>query len=827
MEAFPANANAVYSESEGVIVSDKKIFEDEQDFVEQYRATCVAEFGAKFEDITDQEKYYALAKLVANKSRSIATESHSKEEKKVYYFSLEFLIGPLLDNYLINLGIEDVVADGVKSMGIDLETLCKQEADPGLGNGGLGRLAACFLDSMAHEGIAGNGNGMRYRYGLFRQEIKGGKQVETTDNWLAGGFPWETRKDGSAVVIQFGGHVVRHEDENGHYWFTQEGGEKVRAVPYDVPIVGYGGKTVNKLRLWSAEPYEEGFDLDAFNAGDYAAANKFRSDVEAISTILYPNDSGEHGRLLRLKQEYLFVSAGLQTILRTYEREFGPDWENLGKRVCVHTNDTHPAMCGPELMRILVDEKGLDFDKAFEIAHETISFTNHTVMPEALEKWPINTFRALLPRLYMIIEEVDHRWRDQLSREGRWGDVLKETAILWDGQVRMANLSIIFSHSINGVSALHTSILEESVFKDFYQINSGMFNNKTNGVTHRRFLAEANPSYSKLITEAIGTGWMDDAMELEKLVDFEDDPSFLEGFSAAKKADKERLAAYVKETSGVELDTNMVFDVQVKRFHAYKRQLLNVFKILDIYNRLLSDPNYNPQPTAFIFSGKAAQSYFFAKETIRLINSLADVVNNDSRANDKIRVAFIPNFAVSNAQLIYSASDISEQISVAGAEASGTSNMKLMMNGAITLGTLDGSNVEISELVGAENIKIFGLHSDEVDALRASGRYYAWDEYNNDRGRLGVCVDELTDGVLGRLSGNFENVRDHLLVDNDPYLVLRDFRSYVQAWDELTAEYENRNRWNKAAVHNTAKAGYFSSDRTIREYMADVWHISQ
>lgn len=807
-----------------------KIFENEQDFVEQYRKACLAHYGEPFEECTSQEQFSVLVGLVASKSRAAQITSHPKGAKKVYYFSLEFLLGPLLDNYLINFGIRDLVDRGIKSMGADLDTICRQEVDPGLGNGGLGRLAACFLDSMAHEGIAGYGNGMRYRYGLFRQSIEGGRQVECTDNWLANGFAWETRKDDSSVIVQFGAQVVRHEDENGHFWFTQEGGERVRAVPYDVPIVGFGGKVVNKLRLWSAEPSAEDFDLDAFNAGDYARANKFRSDVEAISTILYPNDSGEHGRMLRLKQEYLFVSAGLQTILRTYERDFGDDWERLGDHVSIHTNDTHPAMCGPELMRLLVDERGVGFDAALKIAQEVLSFTNHTVMPEALEKWPIATFRALLPRLYMFVEEIDRRFREDLSSrlsptDGNWTNVLKSTAILWDGQVRMANLSIIFSHSINGVSALHTQILKDSVFHEFYELRPEAFNNKTNGVSHRRFLREANPSYSRLITDAIGDGWLDDAMELEGLVAFEGDASFLDGMEKAKHEDKERLAAFVKQVSGVELDTSTVFDVQVKRFHAYKRQLLNVFKILDLYNRILADPSFEMQPTSFIFSGKAAQSYTFAKEIIRLINSVADVVNADARVNDKIRVAFVPNFAVSNAQLIYSAAEISEQISVAGAEASGTSNMKLMMNAAITLGTLDGSNVEISELVGPDNIKIFGLHANEVEELRASGRYYAWDQYNADRARLGRVVDELTDGTLARLSGNFDSVRDYLMADNDPDLVLRDFPSYAQAFDELSHDYADRRWWNKAALHNTAKAGYFSSDRTIREYMADIWHI--
>ncbi len=810
--------------------NNDKIFETKLDFAQQYRDTCQAELGKTLDKCSDLEKYQVLAKLVASKGNALMPESHTQDEKKVFYFSLEFLIGPLLDNYLINLGIRDLVEDALKDMDIDLDTICRQEVDPGLGNGGLGRLAACFLASMAHNGMAGYGNGMRYRYGLFHQDIEGGRQVERTDNWLANGFPWETRKDSSAVLVRFNGHVVRHEGEDGKYWFTEEGGDLVRAVPYDVPIIGYAGRTVNKLRLWSAEPATEDFDLDAFNAGDYAKANKFRSDVEAISTILYPNDAGEHGRMLRLKQEYLFVSAGLQTILKDYEKDYGPDWENLGKHVSVHTNDTHPAMCGPELMRLLVDEKGVDFDLAFKIAHETVSFTNHTVMPEALEKWPINTFRALLPRLYMFIEEIDRRWRDSLSEKlgadhGSWTDVLRNTAILWDGQVRMANLSIIFSHSVNGVSALHSDILKRETFKDFAALEPELFNNKTNGVTHRRFLREANPAYSKIITSAIGEGWLDDADELEKLIPFEKDASFLDAMDAAKKTNKERLAAYIKETTGTVLDTNMVFDVQVKRFHAYKRQLLSVFKILDLRNRILDDPNFNPQPTAFIFSGKAAQSYAFAKEVIRLINSLADVVNNDPRVNDKIRVAFVPNFAVSNAQYIYSAADISEQISLAGTEASGTSNMKLMMNGALTLGTLDGSNVEISQLVGPENIKIFGMKTEEVEELQASGRYYAWDMYNNDRARIGRIVDQLTDGTLAGLSGNFESVRDHLMVENDPYLVMGDFYAYVQAWDELTAAYADRRSWNRSALHNTAKAGFFSSDRTIHEYMEDIWHI--
>lgn len=798
------------------------IFKDKQDFIDQYQEKCQATYGKDFSECTDQERYFALASLIADKARQREHETHPKGEKKVYYFSLEFLLGPLLDNYLLDFGITDIVSEALDDMGSDLETICKQEVDPGLGNGGLGRLAACFMDSMATLGIAGYGNGMRYRYGLFRQSIEGGRQVERTDNWLEHGYPWEVRKNESAVTVQFGGQVVRHE-KDGYFWFTQEGGDLIKAVPYDVPLVGYGNKKVNKLRLWRSEPNEDAFDLDAFNNGDYAGAFRFRSDAQAISTILYPNDAGEHGRILRLKQEYLFVSAGLQTILRSYEKEYGPDWEHLGDHVCVHTNDTHPAMCGPELMRLLVDEHRVDFDLAFKIAQQTISYTNHTVMPEALEKWPISTFRNLLPRVYMFIEEIDRRFRENFPKTGsNWSEELSRTAILWDGQVRMANLSVIFSHSVNGVSELHTEIIKDSVLHDFYKLWPERFNNKTNGVSHRRFLGNANRPLSKLITSAIGDKWYGDAMELEKLQQFENDPSFLEEVGKAKRECKERFAKYAKETTGIVIDTNTVFDTQVKRFHAYKRQLLNVFKILDIYTRMINE-GYQPQPTTFIFSGKAASSYTFAKEVIRLINSVADVINNDERVNDTIKVVFIPNFAVSNAQVIYPATDIDEQISTAGTEASGTSNMKFMLNGAITLGTYDGANIEITKLVGEDNIKIFGLRAEEVEALQ--GRYFAWNEYNADKARLGHVVDMLTDGSLSHLSGNFESVRDELMVNNDQYLVLKDFRSYVQAWEELTSGYKDSRSWNRMSLHNTAKAGYFSSDRTIREYATDIWHV--
>ncbi len=805
-----------------------KIFDSKEDFLESYQSSVTSLSGKPFERTSDLDRFQALARLVASKARGIETETEQRVTeqgtKRVYYFSIEFLIGRLLDNYLINLGVRDIVADGLRDLGVELDDLCELEPDPALGNGGLGRLAACFLDSMAHEGIAGFGNGMRYRYGLFKQKIVNGAQQETTDEWLSHGYPWEVRRPDKAVRIGFGGRVESYE-EGGRTFFRTVDTDDVLAVPYDIPVVGYGGTTVNKLRVWSAESVGEKFDLEAFNRGDYAAADAHRAEAEAISAILYPNDAGEHGRLLRLKQEYLFVSAGIYSLLDTFRSEHGSNWKVLPDYVAIHTNDTHPAMCGPELMRILIDEEKLEWDEAWDIVTRTISYTNHTILPEALEKWPIETFSRLLPRLYQIIEEISRRWREGFdTSQPDWQNLLRNTAVLWDGSVRMANLSVICSHSVNGVANIHTEILKSATLKDFYVLTPEKFNNKTNGISHRRFLAEANPGYARLITDAIGTGWLDDASELSKLSAFENDPAFLEQVGAVKRENKVRLARYVKRTCGVTINPDTIFDVQVKRFHAYKRQLLNIFKVMDIYNRRLADPNFRVEPTTFIFSGKAASSYDFAKETIRLINSVADVINNDDRVNEVMRVCFIPNFRVSNAQLIYPAAEISEQISTAGMEASGTSNMKLMMNGAITLGTLDGANIEICELAGRENEQVFGLTEPEVEALRASGTHFAWDAYANDPARLGRVIDELTDGTFARLSGGFESIRHELMLNNDADLVMKDFHSYVDAWEELTGSYADRATWNRKALHNTACSGWFSSDRTIREYRDEIWH---
>ena len=805
-----------------------KIFDNKQEFTELYRDAVMSISGKSVEAASDLDRFNALAKLVAEKARTVATTSDARVtaegKKRVYYFSIEFLIGRLLDNYLLNFGVRDMVAEALDDMGFDLSVIENQEPDPALGNGGLGRLAACFLDSMAAEGIAGYGNGMRYRYGLFKQEIVNGSQVEATDEWLTHGYPWEVRRQDKAVTIKFGGHVEGFE-ENGRTFYRTVDTQDILAVPYDIPVVGYAGETVNKLRVWAAEPVEEHFDLEAFNRGDYALADAERAEAEAISAILYPNDAGEHGRLLRLKQEYLFVSAGIYSLLDTFEKEHGENWELLPQFVAIHTNDTHPAMCGPELMRILIDEKKLEWDDAWNIVTQVVSYTNHTILPEALEKWPIGTFSKLLPRVYQIIDEISRRWHESFdtTQEG-WQERLRQTAILWDGEIRMANLSVICSHSVNGVAKIHSDIIKNIVLKDFYALTPEKFNNKTNGISHRRFFAEANPTYAKLVTEAIGDGWLKDAFELEKLKGFKDDTEFLKAVGASKRANKERLAAYVKAETGLVIDPNTVFDVQVKRFHAYKRQLMNIMKVMDIYNRRIADPNFHVTPTTFIFSGKAASSYTFAKETIRLINSVADVINNDARVNEVMKVCFIPNFRVSNAQLIYPAAEISEQISTAGKEASGTSNMKLMMNGAITLGTLDGANIEIADLAGRENEAIFGLTAPEVEQLWASNSYFAWDTLNNDRERLGRVMDELKDSTFAGLSGNFESIYNELMNNNDPDLVMADFRSYVDAWEALTNSYGDQETWNRKALLNTASSGWFSSDRTIREYRDEIWH---
>ena len=803
------------------------MFTNKYEFISQLEEQAQEVFGKDFESCGKGGRFYALASLIDSKARLVRNASQKKfskeKTKKVYYFSMEFLIGKLLDNYLINLGVRDIVEEGLAQYGENLDDMCRMEADPGLGNGGLGRLAACFVDSLASLGYAGNGNGIRYRYGLFKQVIEDGRQVELADDWLTHSYPFERRRSDHSVKVRFGGHVERIYDGD-KVRFEWVGGETIMAVPYDIPVLGYGAETANTLRIWSAEPCEERFDMDAFNAGDYAGARRYRADIEAITSVLYPNDNGEKGKILRLKQEYMFVAAGLRDIIETFRKEFGNNWKEFPDAVAIHTNDTHPAMCAPELMRILVDEEGLEWDDAWDIAVRSISYTNHTILPEALEKWPIDMFRSLFPRVYDFVEEIDRRYCESFPKdiENR-GEKLKNTAILWDNEVRMANLSVIAGHSVNGVAALHTDILKNNVLRDFHDLMPEKFNNKTNGVSHRRFLAEANPPLAKLITDAVGSGWMKDASKLEGLLAYQDDPAFLEKITQCKRQNKERLASYIKETSGVEVDPGSIFDIQVKRFHAYKRQLLNVLKIMDLYNHIIDDPGFEIVPSTFIFAGKAAQGYDFAKDCIRLINSVADVVNNDPRVRGLIKVAFVPNFQVSNAQLIYPAAEISEQISTAGMEASGTGNMKFMMNGAVTLGTLDGSTVEIAEKVGDENIRIFGLRAGEIDEYRRNYSYIAADVLLGDED-LRRVVNQFVDGTYAALSGNFNLIYDSV-VRNDEFFVLKDFRSYAETWYELQKMYNDTGRWAKVSLINTARSGYFSSDRTIKEYAGDIWHL--
>ncbi|MCQ4638317.1 glycogen/starch/alpha-glucan phosphorylase [Anaerovorax odorimutans] len=805
------------------------MFSGKEDFKEQYLAEVSETMAKPFGECTRREKYEVLAKMICSRAAKLHAETRLRHStlrrKEVYYFSMEFLLGRLLTNYLINFGAEATVRAGLKDLGEDLDELSRMEPDPGLGNGGLGRLAACFLDSMAFEDIAATGMGARYRFGLFKQKIENGKQTEEPDPWLVNGYPWEIRNWDSARQIRFGGRVERT-FENGKISFEHTAYQTVLAVPYDVPIVGYGGKTVNMLRLWQAEPPEEKIDLAAFSRGEYSEAVRERNEIEAITAILYPDDTTPAGKELRLKQEYFLTAAGIASIIDHYKHQYGASaWRAFPDRVAIHTNDTHPALCVPELMRLLLDQENLEWDDAWDIVTKTISFTNHTIMPEALEKWPIGLMQQLLPRVYMIIEEIDRRYRESFDRSlPGWQERLSSSAVLWDGQVRMANLSIIGSHSVNGVAAIHTDILKNDVFKAFCHRDSQKFNNKTNGVSHRRFLLESNPDLSELITSAIGSGWISDAGQLENLLPYGNDSAFLDELEKIKYGNKCRLASYIKESSGIIIDPASLFDVQVKRIHAYKRQLLNIFKIMHLYNRLKRDPDMDLHPHTFIFSGKAAQSYEFAKETVRLIHALADKVNSDPQVSEKIKVVFLENFGVSLGQLIYPAADISEQISTAGKEASGTGNMKFMFNGAVTLGTMDGANVEIHELAGDDNIFIFGLSAREVAEYGFRGDYHSQDICRR-LPDLAQITDQLVNGFFGGQTDAFWSIHDALIRYNDEYFVLADFEDYLKTFFRAGEAFEDRRKWNRMSLANIAKAGYFTSDRTVLQYAEEIWNV--
>ena len=798
-------------------------------FKEDYKKFALELFGKEIEDCNAGELYESLAKLVLRETaeQRTATSLRHKElqEKKVYYLSMEFLIGKLLENYLINMNLRDEVANALSEMGIDFDTLCHCEDDPGLGNGGLGRLAACFLDSMAATGVPGIGMGLRFRFGLFRQKIENGYQIEEPDDWLCHGYPWETQKPNESVIVRFGGEIEKN-FENGKLNFTHKNYESVLAVPYDVPIVGWQLSDVNNLRLWRAMPLRETVDMEAFNHGNYARAMKERADIDALTCILYPNDNQESGKVLRIKQEYLLVAASIESILNKYIETYGEDaWEDMPKHVSIHTNDTHPALAVPELMRRLVDDKHLEWDDAWKITTQVISFTNHTVMPEALEKWPQDMLRRLLPRIYMIIEEIDRRWKESLHYiPGNWQEMVYATEIFHSGTVRMAQLSIIGSHSVNGVAALHSDILKNSLFNTFYKINPEMFNNKTNGISQRRFLIQANPNLTNLISDALACDdWKYDMAKLEGLLKFQNDSAFLEKLADVKKRNKEKLAKYIADTQHIEVDPNSIFDIQVKRIHAYKRQLLNAFKVLELYNEIKENPNIDIKPFTFIFAGKSAPGYEFAKESIKFVCSVADLVNSDPIVSKKIKVIFIENFCVSNAQIIYPAAEISEQISTAGKEASGTGNMKFMMNGAVTLGTMDGANVEIHNLVGDDNMMIFGLSAEETENYYLHGGYSARSIIEQDE-RLAKIVNQLVDGTFDKSGKQFWGIYEALLQQNDEYFVLKDFDSYLDAFNKLGSIYGDKQRWNKMSLANIAKSYYFSSDRTIREYANEIWH---
>ena len=790
--------------------------EFKREYLESIAETC----SKPFAECSRMERYTALAAMIRECCSGVRAETLRRRaaagEKIVYYFSMEFLVGRLLENYLIQLGIRDMTADILAEFGEDLDALLECERDPGLGNG---RLAACYLDSLAAEDVPCVGMGLRYRYGLFRQRIRSGCQTEEPDDWLADGYPWETAVPSEAVEVRFGGTVDRRE-ENGRMVYELRDYRSVLATPYDVPILGYGAHAVNTLRLWRAGPVHKQLDLDAFNAGDYSRAQKANNDAEAITCLLYPDDNTPAGQQLRLQQEYFFVCAGLQSVLRTF-RATGLSWDKLPERAAIHTNDTHPALCVPELMRLLMDGEGLSWEEAWDITCRTVSYTNHTIMPEALEKWPVSLMRSLLPRQFQIIEEIDRRWRESFDQSvPGWHDRQQATAVIGGGFVRMANLSVIGGHSVNGVAKLHTEILKNTVLRDFYAISPEKFNNKTNGVSHRRFLLQANPGLSRYITERVGDGWVEQPEKLEGLLAYADDTESLRELAKVKLAAKKNLCDYIARDFGIACNPDGVIDVQVKRIHAYKRQLLNAFKILALYDRLKDDPCAKVPASTFVFAGKAAHSYAFAKESIRFVCAVADLVNADPVVSRRMKVVFMENFGVTMGQRIYPAADISEQISTAGKEASGTGCMKFMMNGAVTLGTLDGANVEILERVGAENISIFGLTSEETERFTTQGGYNAHECAESDP-VLARVLAHLTDGSLG---SKFWDLEDALLKYNDEFFVLRDFAPYLAAWDALAGETGNLSFQRKALV-NIAKSGWFSSDRAVAEYVSDIWKI--
>ena len=787
------------------------------------------------EEATQEQIFQAVSYTVKDViiDNWLATQKAYDEQdpKIVYYMSMEFLMGRALGNNLINLCAYGEVKEALEELGFDLNCIEDQEPDPALGNGGLGRLAACFLDSLATLNYAAYGCGIRYHYGMFKQKIQNGYQIEVPDNWLKNGYPFELRRPEYAKEVHFGGYVrVEYDPEKGGNKFIHEGYQAVKAIPYDMPITGYDNDVVNTLRIWDAEPIVD-FELDSFDKGDYKKAVEQENLARNIVEVLYPNDNHYAGKELRLKQQYFFVSASLQAAIAKYKKKHG-DIHKLYEKVTFQMNDTHPTVAVAELMRILMDEEGLGWDEAWEVTRKSVAYTNHTIMSEALEKWPIELFSRLLPRVYQIIEEINRRFilEIQAKYPGNY-EKIKKMAIIYDGQVKMAHLAIAAGYSVNGVARLHTEILKNQELKDFYEMMPEKFNNKTNGITQRRFLLHANPLLADWITEHIGPDWITDLPQLKKLAVYADDDKALQEFMNIKFKNKERLAKYILEHNGVEVDPHSIFDVQVKRLHEYKRQLLNILHVIYLYNQIKMHPEMEFYPRTFIFGAKASAGYATAKKIIKLINSVADVVNNDASINGKIKVVFIENYRVSNAEWIFAAADVSEQISTASKEASGTGNMKFMLNGAPTLGTMDGANVEILEEVGAENAFIFGLSSDEVINYENNGGYDPNVIYNTDE-EIRQVLMQLINGTFSNDTELFRDLYDSLLNTKntdraDRYFILADFRSYADAQKRVEAAYRDEKGWAKKALLNTACSGKFTSDRTIQEYVDDIWHLDK
>ncbi|MCL2397967.1 MAG: glycogen/starch/alpha-glucan phosphorylase [Defluviitaleaceae bacterium] len=786
------------------------------------------------ETASNEQLYEALVftirDLVTDKWIATHDAYNRQDVKIVYYLSMEFLMGRFLGNAIINLSMDAQVREVLAELGIDYNAVEDAERDPGLGNGGLGRLAACFLDSLSTLQLPAYGCGIRYHYGIFEQKIENGFQIEKPDNWLENGDLWGVKRQEYAVEVKFGGNVSAVQKPDGQYAFVQENTQSVRAVPYDYPILGYDTNTVNTLRLWDAEAINK-FDLDYFNQGQYQKAVEEQNLARTLSEVLYPADDTMAGKELRLRQQYFFISATLQRIIARF-KESHSNFAMLPDKVVLQLNDTHPSVAVPELMRILVDENGVSWDDAWEITRKVCAYTNHTIMSEALEKWPTELFSRVLPRIYMIIEEINRRFCTQLvTWFGNDPEKVRNMAIIADGYVRMAFLAIVGSHSVNGVAALHTEILKSQELRDFYEIYPNKFNNKTNGITQRRWLAHSNPSLARLVTDIIGDGWLKDLGHLENLLPYANDSAFAEKFMQIKHDNKVKLAGRIKYLTGQSVDPHSIFDIQIKRLHEYKRQLMNILHALHLYNTIKTAPWTDVTPRTFIFSAKAAASYRRAKLIIKLINSVADLINNDPAIEGRLKVLFLENYRVSLAEALIPAADVSQQISTTGKEASGTGNMKFMLNGAITLGTMDGANVEIFEEVGPENIVIFGMDLDEVKALYASGMYNPWDVYNLDTNVQHV----LTQLINGSLSDNHELFRElyEALLNGyhgsmpDEYFVLKDFAGYANAQEKVGALYRDRAKWAQMAITNTAKSGKFSSDRTIRQYNDEIWKLTE